>query len=105
MTLPEVLLWRELRPSACEPFRFRRQHPIGPYILDFYRHDARLAVEVDGDSHGASGRVEHDALRTAWLGRQGVRVLRLSARDVLADVEGAVMTVLAEARDPLSQLR
>ena len=51
MTLPEVLVWQHIRGRRLDGIRFRRQHPIGPYILDFFCEDARLAVEVDGESH------------------------------------------------------
>ena len=70
--------------------RFRRQHPIGPYVLDFYCDELRLAVEVDGQSHDHPDSISHDQRRTAWLNRQDVRVIRLAARDVLADMEGAL---------------
>jgi very-short-patch-repair endonuclease len=67
MSLPEVLLWKAIRVGAVERLRFRRQHPIGPYVLDFYCEAAKLAVEVDGASHGAGDRPARDARRDAWL--------------------------------------
>jgi very-short-patch-repair endonuclease len=85
MSLPEVVLWDCLRARRLEGHRFRRQHPIGPYIVDFYCASARLAVEVDGASHDFQARVEHDRRRDAWLARQGVQVLRFSAEDILKD--------------------
>ncbi|WP_395822133.1 endonuclease domain-containing protein [Devosia sp.] len=59
---------------------FRRQHPIGPYVLDFYCASARLCIEIDGPSHG--DRSERDTRRTEWLGSQGIRVLRFSPNDL-----------------------
>lgn len=85
MTLPEVVLWQVLRKGRLEGLRFRRQHPIGPYILDFYCPSARLAVEVDGFAHDTAGRARHDQQREAWLARKGITVLRFSANDVLQD--------------------
>ena len=95
MTLPEILLWKELRPSARPRARFRRQHPFGPYILDFFSVSASLCVEIDGYSHDVGDGPAHDARRDRWLKAQGVRTLRLQARDVLADVDGAVATIMA----------
>src|SRR4051794_12876104 len=83
MTPPEVIVWQGLRGNKLDGLRFRRQHPIGPYILDFYCSKARLAVEIDGRDHDFAERVRHDERRTAWLIKQGIRVLRIPARDVL----------------------
>jgi len=78
---------------------FRRQHPIGPYILDFYCADAQLAVEIDRMSH--EGRAEHDARRDAWLARQNIRVLRIPAVDVLrSDNMDYVLAAIAQAATP-----
>src|SRR6185503_3129223 len=85
MNLPEVVLWQVLRRGQVAGLRFRRQHPIGPYILDFYCPHARLAIEVDGFAHDAAARVVHDARRKAWLAQHGITVLRIPASDVLRD--------------------
>ena len=95
MTLPEVLLWQALRVRQAGGLRFRRQHPIGPWIVDFYCAERALAVEVDGDGHN-SGEIGRDERRDADLARRGVRVVRFTAGDVLHDVEAVVMTILAE---------
>jgi very-short-patch-repair endonuclease len=95
MSLPEVLLWTRLRGRRLDGHRFRRQHPIGPYILDFYCADAKLAVEVDGYSHGVADRPERDARRDGWLARNGVLTLRIPARVVLADMDAALRTIAA----------
>jgi len=70
MTLPEVLLWQALRRKQTR-FRFRRQHPIGPYIADFFCPSAALVVEVDGGVHGTSDRSERDAYVTVFCKRTG----------------------------------
>ena len=85
MSLPEVVLWQVLRGGRPDGLRFRRQHPIGPYVLDFYCPSIRLAVEVDGAAHNHPERVDHDARRDAWLAERGVAILRFSAKDVLKD--------------------
>jgi len=64
MTLPEVVLWEELRRAKLKGLQFRRQHPIGPYILDFYCSNARLAIEIDGASHDHERQAEHDERRS-----------------------------------------
>src|SRR5258705_8364738 len=87
MSLPEIVLWQALRKKGLARLRFRRQHPIGPYILDFYCPAARPAVEVDGLAHDTAAQARHDEHRQAWLTQQGVRVLRIRASDVLKDEE------------------
>ena len=97
MTFPEVLLWQVLRKKPGG-LKFRRQHPIGPYVLDFYCEEARLAVEVDGAGHGTEAAVAYDAKRDAWLRRQGVRMLRLPARLVFQDRESVVLAIIGTAQ-------
>ncbi len=99
MTLPEVLLWDCLRKGRAGGLRFRRQHALGPYVLDFYCPVARLAVEVDGAQHDLPGQMHSDRRRDAWLARQGVRVLRVPATDVLEDqsLEGVLRAIINEA--------
>jgi very-short-patch-repair endonuclease len=93
MSLPEVLLWKAIKGGKLDGLHFRKQHPIGPYVLDFYCDAARLAVEVDGASHGAEDRPQRDERRDAWLADQGIETLRLSASLVPRDVDDAVRTI------------
>jgi len=97
MSLPEVLLWRELRKRPAG-FKFRRQHPAGPYVLDFYCDAVRLAVEVDGQAHGHGDRPERDMQRDAWLAARQVRTVRIAAADVLNDLEAVVRHLVEVAR-------
>ncbi|KQY75185.1 endonuclease domain-containing protein [Brevundimonas sp. Root1423] len=90
MTPPEARLWVCLRGKRLAGLKFRRQHPIGPYVLDFYCAAAKLAVEVDGSSHERSEQIAHDARRTAWLREQGVRIVRLAAEDVRVHLDWVV---------------
>ncbi len=83
-TLPEGLLWRELR-ARRGGLRFRRQHPVGPFVLDFYCAAAKCGIEIDGIAHDMGARPKNDAERDAWLGEQGIRVVRIAAGEVLAD--------------------
>ena len=93
MSLPEVLLWKEIKGGTIDRLRFRKQHPIGPYVLDFYCHAAKLAVEIDGADHTTEDRPARDARRDAWLAEQGVATLRLPASLILRDVDAAVRTI------------
>jgi very-short-patch-repair endonuclease len=93
MSLPEVLPWKALKGGAIDRLRFRKQHPLGPYILDFYCDAAKLAVEVDGASHGTGDRPVRDERRDAWLAAQGIATLRLPASLILRDVDAAVRTI------------
>jgi very-short-patch-repair endonuclease len=83
MTRAEVALWKRLRGRGLEGLRFRRQHPMGPYVVDFYCPAARLAVELDGEVHQNERAVARDAERDSWLREQGVRVVRIPNQVVL----------------------
>lgn len=97
LSLPEVLLWLELRKRPAG-LRFRKQHPAGVYVLDFFCPQHSLAVEVDGEAHERGDRPERDLARDAWLTSEGVRVLRISASEVLGNMEGVVRHIVAFAR-------
>ncbi len=97
MTLPEVLLWQALRGSPVG-LKFRRQHATGPYILDFFCSDARLAIEVDGESHSRGDQPARDAVRNAWLERTGVATLRIAASDVLSNLDAVFNHIVETAR-------
>jgi very-short-patch-repair endonuclease len=83
----EVLLWQFLRNRRLEGARFRRQHPYKGYILDFYCHAAKLAIEVDGSGHLEAEQARHDEERTRSLARHGIRVLRFWNHEVLMKTE------------------
>jgi very-short-patch-repair endonuclease len=93
MDLPERLLWKRLNRGQMGGLHFRRQHPISPYILDFYCDAAKLAVEVDGYSHDIADRAAHDRRRDQWLEDRGITVVRVAARDVLKGMEDVLATV------------
>jgi len=99
-SLPEVLLWERLR-GAKAGFKVRRQHPIGPYIADFFCSAARLAIEIDGESHNRVDQLEHDRVRDAFFEENGYQVLRVSAVDVLKALDAVVATIVSRATAPL----
>ena len=104
LTLPEGLLWKALKARRQEGLHFRRQHPLGPYVLDFYCSQARLCIEVDGYSHGVADRPERDAARDRWLASQGIETLRLRAGLVLEDLDAALGMVRTAARTRLGKV-
>lgn len=83
MTLSEVLLWQEIRKKQLLGYQFHRQVPMLDYILDFYCHELKLAIEVDGDSHDH----EKDKLRDKQLGEYEVAVLRFDDKEVKANIK------------------
>lgn len=97
LTPPEARLWSQLKAGGLEGLKFRRQHPVGPYILDFYCHAARLAVEVDGASHDEPSQIAHDEQRTRWLATQGVEVMRVRATDVRDHLGGVLAVIIQHA--------
>ena len=109
MTKGEVPLWLELRALKADGFLFRRQAPIGPYIVDFVCLAARLIVEVDGDLHETASGRRHDANRDAYLQSLGYEVLRFDAPDVLANAWHVGQVVKEQAshgiEDPTRPLR
>ena len=97
MTGTEQRLWAHLRGRKVEGWKFRRQHPIGEYIVDFACPAARLVVELDGYSHGFESQVNYDESRQRWLESQGYKVLRFSG-DYLEQhfLESVVETIYQE---------
>ncbi len=98
MTLPEGLLWRQLRRNGTG-HHWRHEHPAGPYSLDFYCDGAKLCVEVDGEAHERGNRPSFDARRDGWLAANGIVTLRIPAVDVLRNLEGVVRLVSETARE------
>jgi very-short-patch-repair endonuclease len=96
LTQPERTLWLLLRRNELG-LHFRRQHPIGPYVLDFYCAAARLAIEVDGPVHDE--QQARDERRTAWLASEGIRMLRFSAAEVEFS-PAAVLSAIVRAAPP-----
>ncbi|MCH9807510.1 MAG: endonuclease domain-containing protein [Alphaproteobacteria bacterium] len=88
----EKKLWRRLRNRQVDGWKFRRQVPHGAYILDFYCIEAKLVIEVDGSQH-ADLKVTHDAIRTAELETDGLRVLRFWNAEVLNNIEGVLEAI------------
>ena len=96
MTEAERLLWQHLRKRQIGGLKFRRQHPVGPYVLDFVCLETGLVIEVDGGQHGEQQSYDED--RTAWLERRGYRVLRFWNNEVLGNSEAVRETIWCEVQ-------
>ena len=90
----EQALWELVRDRRLGGYKFRRQVPLGPYVVDFLCREKRLIVELDGSQH--QDRAAYDAERTAWLAARGYEVLRLWTNEFLQDVHAAGEHILAE---------
>ena len=90
-TRAEQIIWQRLRARQMNGRKWRRQQPVGPYIVDFICPELKLVVEVDGDVH--AGREAHDAARQAALESTGLKVIRFTNNDVIENLDG-VLTVL-----------
>ena len=97
-TPAELRLWPNLRNQALLGMKFRRQFPCGAYILDYAAVAAKLAIEVDGDSHFVDDGPARDAERDRWLSAQGWRVLRFTNPEVLGNLGGVLQTVASALR-------
>jgi very-short-patch-repair endonuclease len=96
---PEVLLWSRLRERAPGKLVFRRQHPMGPYVLDFYCAKARLAIELDGISHDTGDRPQRDLRRDAWLQARGITVMRIPVADLTRGIDEMADAIVRLAED------
>lgn len=99
MSSPEVMLWVRLRGRRPEQPTFRRQHPMGSIILDFYCPSARLAVEIDGSTHWDEEAQGRDRMRDRWLQGQGVTVVRIDAAAVYRDPDAVAEAILRQAQE------
>ena len=95
MTEAERLLWWALRRRQLDGARFRRQHPLGSYVVDFVCLERTLVVEVDGGQHAEPEQQSHDERQTQWLGGEGYAVMRVWNRDVFTNLDGVCSTIFS----------
>ena len=102
MTAPEKKLWEYLKTKPMG-YKFRRQHPITGYVLDFYCHKLRLSIEIDGDYHLKKERIEKDKIRTDHLAELGIHEIRFTNEQVLSHYEKVFerVNILLRADTPL----
>ena len=89
----EKVLWAASRNMRSDGFKYRRQHSIGDYIVDFVYLEKRLVIEVDGGQHNEDTKIEKDIERTKWLEKEGYHVIRFWNNDVLTNIEGVVFRI------------
>lgn len=99
MTPAEQKLWFHLRLKQWGGLKFRRQHGIGPYIVDFFCPARKLALEVDGDTHATTEQRDSDVQRDAYLAGLGVQVVRYENRDVIYNIEGVLQDLTRKLQE------
>jgi very-short-patch-repair endonuclease len=103
LTVAETLLWEQLRDRKLHGLKFRRQVSIDRYVVDFYCPERKLVVELDGPVHGDGQQAEHDLNRDTFLRSRGLRILRLSNRQVIDEIERTLQEIWEEARKPVGK--
>ncbi|WP_353563996.1 endonuclease domain-containing protein [Longimonas sp.] len=98
-TPAEAQLWSALKKRQLSGRKFRRQHSIGPYIVDFYCPGERLVIELDGATHDGPLRSEYDAERQVYLETKGIRVVRFENKQVFKDEEGVLAYIRKQFHD------
>lgn len=93
LTLAEKKLWNELKSRKLSGLKFRRQHPLHFYIADFYCHEQRFVIEIDGGIHNIEQQKEHDENRSAELDRYGIRVIRFTNEQVINSTEKVLQEI------------
>jgi very-short-patch-repair endonuclease len=89
-TEAEKIIWAKLKNRQLDGVKFRRQQPLGSYIVDFISLDEKLIIEIDGGQHNESRDIERDGKRMEWLEREGFHVVRFWNNDVLLNIEGVL---------------
>ncbi len=98
LTDAEQALWRHIRFRQIDGHKFRRQRPVGSYIVDFICLEAKLIIELDGGQH--SDNRDYDAMRDRWLRSQGYRILRFWNNEVLKNIEGVMEIIRRAVNEP-----
>ena len=93
MTIAEKVLWQQLRKNQIDGLKFRRQHPVDIFILDFYCHERKLAIEVDGGIHNQIDQKEWDENRTYELNEFGIKILRFTNEDVIDGTKEVIKSI------------
>ena len=104
-TKAEDKLWQNLRSRQLNNLKFRRQHPFGEYVLDFYCHEVKLCIEVDGNIHNEKLIIENDDERTKFLNENGINVIRFKNEEVIGDINLVLKKIAECSNFPLSKRR
>ena len=89
-TLSEVLFWNEVKGKRINGFQFLRQKPIGNFIIDFYCPKLRLAIEIDGDSHGFDEAIQRDKFKEKYLSKLGIHLIRYDDNELKSNIQGTI---------------
>jgi len=90
MTSPEQVMWTHLRSKQFNSLKFRRQHGIGDFIVDFYCPEKHVVIEIDGDTHAEEKQIQLDKIRESYLKSLGVRIIRYCNYDIMTNIEGVL---------------
>lgn len=93
MTAAEKILWKKFKDRNLFPSKFRRQHPIDIFIVDFYCHNAKLVVELDGEYHLNKDQIEYDSGRSAEIENWGLKIIRFTNKDVFDKIDNVVLQI------------
>ena len=96
MTLSEILLWKKLKDRKIFQTKFRKQHPIGMFIVDFYCHEYKLVIEVDGEIHNDKESIEYDLGRSAELNKFDLKVIRFTNDEVIYNIDSVIEIILRD---------
>ena len=102
-TEAEELLWKELRNRKLNGLKFRRQHPLDKYIADFYCHEKKLVIELDGAVHDKKGNKEYDNARTVELVGLKINVIRLRNEEIENDIDKVLKKIIQILESPLTE--
>ncbi|HEY4689294.1 MAG TPA: endonuclease domain-containing protein [Anaerolineae bacterium] len=105
LTPAERELWKALRSRRLAGLKFRRQHPLDRFILDFFCVEHQLEIEIDGEIHVRSDQAARDSERTEWLQAQGIRVLRFSNEEIEKNLGGVLRRIVEMTSPPAPLLR
>ena len=100
MTFAEKELWKFIRGNQIKGMRFRRQHPVGSYILDFYCNEVKLAIEVDGPCHQTVDQQAYDRLRELEIEKMGIKIIRFTNEDVFQRMDNVLYTIGTYSKTP-----
>jgi very-short-patch-repair endonuclease len=96
MTKAEAVLWKKLRDRKIFNTKFRRQHPVYIFIVDFYCHEYKLVIEVDGEIHNEEKASQYDSGRTKILNKFGLKVIRFTNNQILYSLDSVIETILGK---------
>lgn len=98
-TQAEMILWEKLRNNQLNGYKFRRQHPIGLYIVDFYCHQLKLVIEIDGEYHNTQEQIEKDIERTQILETDGLQLIRFTNKDIMENLEKTISEIMIKTEE------